>query len=188
MLLVLMLAFSIPHICMKPSGKKIWLLLFTSWVIFCGILCVPYYGMGYFGEGRIANINWLTFMFLSAVNVFYIGVFLAQNVIQISEHFKAENGKIALLVCLLLLAFRPGATLHSVIKELNDGTAQIYATACDDRYRQMEAMAQGDTLYTTELPRSENLRFDDVCDNLEDWRNAAWESYYGIKIIAVPSK
>lgn len=85
---------------------------------------------------------------------FYIGVFLAQNVIQISEHFKAENGKIALLVCLLLLAFRPGATLHSVIKELNDGTAQIYATACDDRYRQMEAMAQGDTLYTTELPRS----------------------------------
>ena len=43
-------------------------------------------------------------------------------------------------------------------------------------------------MYTKELPYSKNLRFDDVSDDLEDWRNTAWEDYYGIKIVAVPNE
>lgn len=188
MLLVLALALAAPHIRLKPSGKKISLLLFVSWVVFCGILCVPYYAMGYFGEVRVANIDWLTFMLLSAVNVFYIGVFLAQNAVQINALFAAKTKVPCLLACLLLLAACPGSSVYSVLKEFREGSARAYAAACDERYRQMEELASGDVLYTNELPNSENLRFDDVCDDLEDWRNVAWENYYGTKIIAVPNE
>lgn len=188
MLLVLMLAFAVPHICLRPSGKKICLLLFVSWVVFCGILCVPYYAMGNFGEARIANINWLTLMLFSAVNVFYFGVFLAQYTVQRTKKLSEQHAPLCLLVCLVLLACCPGSSVYSVIKELIDGSARTYAAACDERYHQMQNLTKGDILYTKGLPYSKNLRFDDVSDDLEDWRNTAWEDYYGIKIVAFPNE
>jgi len=49
-----------------------WRPLLFSTITICGMLCVPYYAMGSFGDGRLTNVIWITFITLGWVNYFMI--------------------------------------------------------------------------------------------------------------------
>ena len=148
--------------------------ILVSIAIICGILCVPYYAMGNFGQGRVYNIFWLTFMTLSFFNIIYNVVWRGVDVRLKLELRSFVAG--ALLLTVLLSS----ANYTAVIRELKDGTAKSFAESCDARYEQMANAQPGEVCYAKALPMSECLYVNDV-----SWDNSAWTAYYGASLVLV---
>ena len=59
----------------------------------------------------------------------------------------------------------------------------LYAQSFDSRLEKMNKVNNNSVIEVDALPYSYMLRFDDLTDDVNDWRNKAWESYYGVKMI-----
>ncbi len=156
----------------------------------CGMLAVPYHAMGTFGAGRIKNIIWLAFMVSTALFVLYALVWLCRR----SERFDSRMDLIkqldkripVIILCLALIAF--SRNMYSVIGELSDGTAKAFAQQYEERYELMKQYrGKGETVVLDHMIESRNLYFDDLSDDLGDWRNVAWSQYYDVPTIVKKS-
>lgn len=154
--------------------------------LFCGELCVPYYAMSSFGEGRAQNIYWLTFMLVSAVIVIYTVVWFNQKgrPAWLDTWAAGPGWNTMLVVLAAALVFHTGTNAKDITRELLDGTAKTYATQYDSRIAAMQQLAEGETFHTTPLVHSTNLYFADVSDDPADWKNQSWAEYYGHSILA----
>lgn len=148
----------------------------------CGMLCVPYMAMGNFGEERVKNVIWFTFMILSAVNWIY---FLLWS--KAWELFKKIDFKKTHMFCIMaasfLICFYPKANVWQTTKELVLGQAAQYAVECDKRYELMEQNSGETILYVDKLPESEVLNFSDLTADVAHWSNSAWRDYYGVDMV-----
>ena len=57
-------------------------------MVICGMFCVPYLPMGFFGAERVTNVIWITFMFLSGYIYIYINsrLFLSKRISVFGQH------------------------------------------------------------------------------------------------------
>lgn len=158
-------------------------LLLTKICIICGMLCVPYKAMGWFGAGRVTNVIWITFMVLSCILWVYFIIWLSfrmqlKNKLQLRSVYK----KIALIIICMGMVYFPNSNAIKATNEIINGTAQTFAFCCDLRYKKMKTTTQ-ETIYVDKLPYDEMLRFDDITENVNDWRNKAWKEYYNKNVI-----
>lgn len=167
-----------------PESKyfKISPLLFIIifWIMLCGMLCVPYMAMGNFGDDRLTNVIWGYYMTSTGIATAYTTCYLLNRYL---KDYKIEMKYIVSIfaVCFIGATCYRSGNAGNAIRELQNGTANLYASVFDSR---VDKMKQYNEIITNELPFSGMLRFDDVSDDLNDWRNRAWRSYYGVDIQA----
>ena len=157
-------------------------------IIFWGMLCVPYYPMQCFGAGRVMHTFLFAFTsctrFIIAYTTLYIKIKTGINI----KRNKYTNilGTILLLVNTMYISFSSSNLAHKAVAEMKSGTAQAFANAFDERLVMMSEAKERNSIEVLKfkpLPQSELLRFDDLSANVDDWRNVAWYQYYGIKCI-----
>lgn len=159
--------------------------------IFCGCLCVPYMAMGNFGDMRVTNVYWIMYYFLSIFVMEYSFLWIFEHFISIRHLvISIKRWQLQLVICILLFGCYFGSTIFNnnflvTSWEIYNGRAKNFAEQFDERLTTMEDMDSDEILEVTPLPFSRCLRFDDVTSDKEDWRNKAWESYYGKSIITI---
>lgn len=156
----------------------VWVLL-SAFAILAGMFCVPIYAMGTWGEARLWNVIWLAFYLLSAFTWGY--VLLWYQDIWYYPHKKNNVIGIGAIILCLICCFNANANVVEATREIVSGEAKDYADKCDQRYKQM-TNGELSIIYAEELPDVKLLKFDDVKENENDWRNQVWFDYYGIKI------
>ena len=165
--------------------------ILSSFVVLCGMQCVPLYAMSYFGAGRVSNVIWFAFTFLSWIDYFLIVRWVVGNkVISFRVHprgapLRPAKKAITPVLVLLLAAMTVitqechySITLTAAI-ELADGTAARYAEEMDDRIRQYTDEARQTVVVHPLENRSELLFFADVGSDPAVWPNTSISDYYG---------
>ncbi len=185
--LLLLLASSIKDCTTLKSVKIHPVVLFLIFAMFfCEMLAVPYYSMGSFGAGRVKNIDWMAFTVMIGLLWVYLLIRLADRYPSIDRFLnrinKADKALPVILSCLLLVIF--SRNMYAVGKELSDGTAQTFARQCDERYEIMKRYRGSEEIIEVDpLIDSSILKFNDIVDDLQDWRNVSWNQYYKVKAI-----
>lgn len=157
--------------------------IFIAWVILCGLLCVPYIAMGFFGADRLTNVIWLYFIFVSICLTVYSTFYIMFNYVEVRN---IENNLILKSLCFVLIilsTFYSTSNGYKAYQEVYNCTAPLYVQSFDSRLEKMNKVNNNSVIEVEALPYSYMLRFDDLTDNVNDWRNKAWENYYGVKMI-----
>lgn len=174
-----------------PKGKCRfpWIALSASFVILCGMLCVPYYAMGGFGAGRLTNVIWITFVLLGWLNYVLIVRWLKLNriiTLKRTELWKKQSAKIKTILpigCLLLILLCTQSKTHSsslrAVRELYNGTAKAYACELDERLAPLHDPALTQVRLKALRHKSKLLFFEDITTGPTDWHNIAISKYYG---------
>lgn len=176
----------------KLSPIHIILAVLMSAAVIYGMFCVPYYAMKGFGMGRVTNVIWITFNFLSWFIYFLtVGMLVAKDYINSSKiisgkHSKALRfGVITVGICCMVIIFEHSLASWSVkaASELIHGIPQGYAQEMDER----TAMYKDPSLYEIYVEpikhKSELLYSTDVGTNANEWPNDSISAYYGKKIV-----
>lgn len=165
------------------------IILMLSLMLLAGMRCVPYFAMGSFGNGRVDNVIWMTYMVLSMVNVVYLMVWLyykKQFVWEI-DWGKQNTVWVGIMLCFLLCtsgnSHNGESTAVRAIDELVSGRAEKFAAIFDERIILLENAPADQVLHVRGIPESELLKFDDIKDDMDNWQNSSWAIYYGISTV-----
>ncbi len=157
--------------------------IFIAWVILCGLLCVPYIAMGWFGAERLTNVIWLYIIFVSIMIIIYSTFYILFNFVDVHNIENNVFLKTCYIVLILLSVFYSTSNGKKAYEEVYNCTAPLYVQSFDSRLEKMKEVNNNSVIEVDALPYSYMLRFDDLTDDVNDWRNKAWESYYGVKMI-----
>jgi len=159
--------------------------------VICGMLCVPYLPMGYFGEIRITNVIYVTFIFLSIyIYVLLWGYIVAKDYINIKalpgSKYVPWMRAAFVSVCVFAMFFFQDGGVNSnswkAMKELRIGTPQAYCREMDARIEKYK----DDSLEEVVVKPLENfpelLFMYDLGAYPESWPNTSIGSYYGKEI------
>ncbi len=157
--------------------------LFIAWVIFCGMLAVPYYAMGWWGEGRVWDVTWL----FEAVSLTLIAIYSTWYILY--KYFEVKEFKDDLFINLVFV----GLVLMSscwldcnfmdALKELTSGEAIVFARAYDERIDKVKS-SNKESVYVSTLPDSNLLKFSDI-SNDNGWVSGSFSEYYNADEIYV---
>ena len=153
------------------------LYLFTAWIILCGMLAVPYYAMGFFGQGRVRDVVWLFEAFSITLITIYTTWYL------LYRYFEVKNIKNDLFVNLLFVglvlisAYWLNCNYMEAFKELTSGQALVFSNAYDERIDKIKN-SNGE-VYVNSLPESSLLKHSDLSSD-DSWINSSFMNYYGI--------
>ena len=105
----------------------LWILLVELLVI-CGMLCVPYKAMGNFGQDRLLNTIWMTFMLFSAfLWVYYL---IWSNLLDsLKDIVFSKYGRLFLFVAGVVLFFYSNSNFMDYLELFLKGEAADYYTA-----------------------------------------------------------
>lgn len=192
------------EIANKNKGKFSWSLSFiallSSVLVVGGMLAVPYYATSSFGQGRLINVIWITFTFLSWANyILLLGLLIQKEIIN-PNHFISPR-KLAryiptLLICLGLLISvvtidrdNQGApycsnSVRSIV-ELLTGSAQVYSKEMDERIEMYHNPAITE-VRVKPLTTESMLFMSDIGTDPNCWPNTSISKYYGKTIYLVP--
>ena len=167
----------------KFSRQQIIISLILSYIVIFSMFCIPYYAMSDFGEPRLKNVVWITFVFLSWYNYLSIFNYIFKNKIK-KINFKIENSYFIIITIIFLIFLLPGkpgevnkySNSYVAIGELRFGVAKDYANQMRSRiklYNGKKKIVQVDKIRTTSI-----LFFRDVTDNPDVWPNTSLRNYY----------
>ena len=193
--LFLMIPIAIRFSKQTPTERKIkfpWQFILASIIIICGMLSVPFYSMGFFGEGRLTNVIWITFIMLGWMNYFLIfrwaycnRIFnLSPDILLENKFFRSLPVKCFLIIGIIIsIALLPQRGSYSgsrrAFEELMSGVPKAYAAELDERFAKLNDDSLSDVTVTEIQVKSELLFFDDVGPDETDWRNTSMSQYYG---------
>ena len=104
--------------------RPLWVLIFELFII-CGMLCVPYKAMGNFGQNRLINIVWMTFMIFSAFLWVYYLVW--SNLVNSLKHATlSKYWRIIILISGAVLLFYSSSNFMDYFELLLKGEATEY--------------------------------------------------------------
>ena len=169
--------------------------IIVSLAVICGMFCVPYLPLAFFGEGRLTNVIWITFMMSSWFNYVLIWGYLIANEYVSVERLQAIKHlqiikTVLIVACLLgLFIFQDGvesSNSYEAIVELKDGVAQSYCEEMDARFE----LYNDEELSVVAVPslkvKSELLFFADLGTDPKVWPNTSISEYYRKDIYLVP--
>ncbi len=161
--------------------------IILSGVVLCGMIAVPFYSMGWFGEGRLTNVVYLTFLILSwYCYVLIIGFLVKRNIIKTDKILSKKHVglvcTIVVCIALVLMFMLPGdigaSNSLEAIYELKDGRAQAYAEVMDSRFAILND-PNVEVAYLRPLSNTPQLLcFSDISHNPDEWTNSALANYY----------
>ena len=159
----------------------------------CAMFCPPIYGMGSVGADRIKNCIYFMFILLLFVNIFYWVGWLERKWLSSLRIKKIHYKKIAVIGYVILLFFfgYRGITLYGTnsatyqaFSLLVNGQAKIYSDECYERYEAYIYAEKKESLEVKAFTFYPSiLFFDDITENVDDWRNTGVASYYGLKSV-----
>lgn len=154
------------------------LLIIVKTVIILGLLCVPYKAMGNFGAGRVTNVIWCTSLILDCILCIYtiLWILFKYKICSKSKYDIIKN--ITLIILIIGICFFKNSNSVKATEDMINGNAKEFAISCDERYK-IVRNSEEEIVYVEKLPEDEMLKFDDITTNKNDWRNKAWEGYYG---------
>lgn len=162
-----------------------------SGMVVSGMFCVPYLPMGYFGEGRVTNVIWITFMTLSWLLYVLVWGWLAVNeYVDLKRIFDRKHsslvGFLTVCICLFALFFCYDGSLsvsRQANKELSNGTAAMYAQKLDERIaRYRDESLTEVAVYPLPNP-SKILPGKELDEDPNVWPNNVMGEWYGGKQI-----
>ena len=165
--------------------------LILSLGIVCGMFCVPYLPMGYFGEPRVTNVIWIMFMLLSWLNYILIwGWLVANGFVDVerigSIRYLQLAKSVLVVVCMVgLFLVQDGyetSNSYEAITELKDGVAQSYCEEMDARFSLYNDVSLSDVPIKPLTVKSELLFFADFGYDADQWPNTSIGAYYHKRI------
>lgn len=165
------------------------IILSVSFVVFAGILCVPYYAMGGFGEGRLTNVVWITFIMLSVINYTYLLVYINTK-IHFVEKIKVGRWKCLSIVFVLgicLLGNYGKYKVSNSVEAINElyytKEAEKCAAELDARFFQIKNSDE-EIVYLPAIQNRAPLIYGgyDITLNWSEWPNNSFNGYYGVRV------
>ncbi len=169
-------------------------ILFAGMIV-CGMFCVPYLPLGFFGEGRVTNVIWIMFMLLSMyIYILVLGYLVVNGYVNIDvlrdddkkrQWFTAAATVIC--ICMLCVFMSNSKTSSSLValRELGNGVAREYGREMDAR---IELYLDEKEDYVSVPPiqsKSELLFHRDLEIDPFIWPNTSIGAYYGKPIHVV---
>lgn len=162
--------------------------LLISFTIMCAMICAPYYAMGNPGGGRVHNMLWITFVFLSWFNYFalvrWVRYILVKTDFSIKINKEVSNfiKVVSFCICFVLLVFLSQHSNSSYIyrsySELIYGNAKYYCEEIDKRWE----ILHNPNIHNVELEELTNkstmLLFDDITSDITSFQNSKMSRYY----------
>lgn len=173
---------------LKINIKTILLLMAIQYIILAGMMCVPYYAMGSFGEPRLTNVLYFSFIFMS-LSIFVLFISYLYNRYFVNYKFTFHENLITLFFILAIgwIGFfgKEHTTTVKSMHQLMNGTLKEYSEQINQRVKQYEDEKLQDIVVEELTVKPSLLFFDDITEDEEDWRNNAVEQYYNKKSIIV---
>lgn len=166
-----------------------------SIAVICGMFCVPFYAMRDFGLGRVTDVIWITFNFLSWFIYFMvIGWLVAKEFINVDKILAVKHisgirlSAIAVGLCMMTVLLENSLASWTVkaASELIHGIPQKY---CDE-INQRIVLLTDDNLTDIVVPpiktKSELLSARDITEDPYQWPNTSLHKYYGKTVSLKP--
>lgn len=148
------------------------------------MLCPSFYAMGAAGAGRLVNVIYFTFVLLVFVNLFYLCGYLAIRLENV-EFFRTSGWilTMALFFAGAFLGCTGSSAGMSAWKSVTSGEAALYSQEADARYN-LYIRSQGkDVIVKPFSVCPQLLFFDDITEDITDWRNGNVTEYYGLNSV-----
>ncbi len=152
--------------------------LFIAWVILCGMLAVPYYAMGSFGEGRVVDVIWLFETTSLTLITIYTTWYLLYRYFEVRDIRNDMFVNFLFVGLVLISAYWVTCNYMEAIKELTNGEALAFSCAYDERVDKIKNNYD-DVLYINSLPESNLLKHSDLSSD-GGWINGSFMDYYNI--------
>ena len=163
------------------------------YTVICGMICVPYYAMGNWGDGRLQNIVFYTYIIFAILLYTMIIGFIASNV-SVKEDFRLPGwfkmfypalAAFCIVFILFFGNFRNMGSTAVVAGELLSGTPQSVREQFCNREKIIERSDKGDVVVPAYTSVGSVLLKTDISSDRNNWENAAMARYYGVNSIAV---
>lgn len=165
----------------------------VSVIIVIGMLCVPYYAMGFFGFGRLTNVVWILFLLISIINVTYLLIYINEKSGFIDKVYAKNHTSKCLLIMVVVFVCMKGNCTENGISNTNEAVnelfvydeAQMFAQQLDERYRSIEEFkgTENEVLSVESLSHYPYLLYGgDIGEDEGEWPNTSYKNYYGVKV------
>ena len=185
--LIIKIAIKIKNsiICKYPL-----ILFLASAMVLCGMICVPYYGMGWMGPERLINTIWIYFTIAIIFNLCCIVGYLERKYDILSfvyKIWKNEKDSVKCLiytVCAFVIFLISSAntsqlsTSSEALKELLSREAQVYAKEWDERLEIYHDDGVKDVIVEPLSFYPELIGTESIFDDPNYWSNVAVANYY----------
>ncbi len=168
---------------LKINNRKIIGIAILQYIVLAGMMSVPYHAMGYFGQPRITNVVYISFVFMSLIFVVCLLSYIYQNFYLKKYVFFKEKWLTMFLMIFILWIVLFGknyetSTTMKAISQLNNGILKQYSKELDERVKLYENKALKGVTVKALTVKPNLIYFDDVTENPEDWRNESIRQYY----------
>ena len=172
----------------KYFGLYIIAAIIGAVAVICGMFCVPYYAMRDFGMGRVTDVIWITFNFLSWFIYFMVMGWLAAkeylntDKILAAKHIcKVRLGTVALGLCMMVVIFENSVASWTVkaASELLHGIPQKYCAEMDQRIELYHDDSIADVVIQPIKHKSELFSATELTSDPDEWPNTSVQKYYG---------
>ena len=156
----------------------------------------PLYAVGNIVAGRLQALFFMQYIPVMAVCWFYAVGYAVKRFGIRTEGSSIPGIRAALVLCLficfgsaLCIKVDPYSfTSSAAAADIANGSAKRYAAALDERTHIMEAGAGQDLVFEPLPEEPYLLYFDDMMEDIEDWRNGAVARYYGLSSVSVKGR
>jgi hypothetical protein len=148
------------------------------------MFCVVYMPTGSYGEGRLTNVVWFSFMIFSWINYAFLVIYLySHKYILIKSAGHPVIWTVLTVFCLFVLfAGKCGdarSSSYTACTEILSGDAQLFAQEWDERYVLLEDDSIKDVAFVPLSVRHSMLFLSDLSTDPSHWLNGAVSGYYG---------
>lgn len=162
----------------------------ASAMVFCGMICVPYYGLGWMGPDRLINTIWIYFTIAVMFDLCCIVGYLERKYDILSfvyKIWKNEKDSVKCLiytVCAFVIFLISSAntsqlsTSSEALKELLSREAQVYAKEWDERLEIYHDDGVKDVIVEPLSFYPELIGTESIFDDSNYWSNVAVANYY----------
>lgn len=157
------------------------LIIVITLLLYTAMFCPTNYAMSTNGPGRLKNVIYFAGVMFSVFDVMYLLVWLKQKY-NFSLHINNYLRIVLIVLLSFTMCFAKSNNVTLVYQELSSGMAENFAKSYDDRIKQMQNSKEK-IVVVKNLPDSEVLKFDDITNDINDWRNQSWSTYYGVDTI-----
>lgn len=155
----------------------------------CAMLCPPIYAMGTTGDLRIVNLIYFSFVLLLFVDGFYLcGWYVARQIKQGNQIARVQFSMTwCLSVVVLLLGVFIGCgekmSSYQALISIRSGEAAQYSMEADARYEILSNSKGGDVELQSFSVYPYLLFFDDITEDVSDWKNEYMSDYFGLSSV-----
>ncbi|MFI3283613.1 MAG: DUF6056 family protein [Erysipelotrichaceae bacterium] len=168
------------------SFKYPLLLVIAEYLFISAMYSIPFYSMGGFGEGRIYNVIWITFIFLSIIAYAYFLGWLSKKTNISLPIIKFKHLEFVLTLSCILFMGIYGSTDQGLtfiaVTELISGEAKAFSVEMDARIALYNDDSLTEVGVSPIINKGTILYFGDLSSSTEEWVNASISEYYGKKI------